>query len=470
MTSCFPVVCALLLSAAGEDATPRPNILFCISDDQSWCHTGIGGDPVVRTPVFDRMAREGVLFRHAYCASPSCAPSRAAVLTGRPVWQLEEGANMRSHLPAKFVCYTDLLEKAGYHVGYAGKGWGPGKTKGRTRNPAGPRFKSFAEFLAKRPADAPFCFWFGSSNPHRPYPRSYPNVERRMDKVRVPPYLPDTPEVRRDLLDYLYEIEQFDRQVGGMIRLIESQGLLDNTLVVVTSDNGMPFPRGKCNLYDWGTRMPLAVRWADRVPGGRTVDDFLSFTDFAPTFLEAAGLDVPAEMAGRSFLDVLLSDTSGQVDPTRDAVFTARERHSVTRPDHGGYPIRAIRTHRYLYLQNFRPDRGPTGTPPGSADLDNSPTKSFLLTRQGDPAIRPFFEKAFARRPAEELYDLRKDPHQWTNVAETAAYAEVRRELSTRLMAHLKAAGDPRAHGRGDVFDGYPFWTKPADKIPVRVK
>jgi uncharacterized sulfatase len=260
------------------------------------------------------------------------------------------------------------------------------------------------------------------------------------------------------------EIHLFDDEVQQHMKWLLDSGERENTLVMITSDNGMPFPRAKCNVYDWGVRMPLAIRWPARAPGGRVVDDFVSFVDFGPTILEAAGVDLPASMAGRSFLGVLLSDKSGQVDAKRDHVITGRERHSVTRPDRGGYPMRAIRTHEYLYIRNFRPDRGPTGTPPGTADLDPSPTAQFMLDHRDDPVIAPTFQLCFLQRPAEELYDLAKDSGQIDNVADDPAYAQTKHQLAHRLKEHLQRTGDPRVRGDGDVFDKYPFWLRPGEK------
>jgi len=268
-------------------------VFFCLSDDQSYPHASAYGEPVIKTPVFDCIAREGVLFTHAYCAAPSCTPSRSAILTGQDIWRLGQGGQLFGTLPAEHPVYIELLSRAGYNVGYMDKGWAPGDVKagGRISDPTGPRFKSFQEFFSKAPEGKPWYFWFGSRDPHRGY-RKGSGVNSGMDpaKVRVPEVFPDTPEVRSDICDYFYEIQRFDQQVGEMLKLIEQAGQLDNTLVVITSDNGMPFPRAKANLYDLGSRMPLAIRWPKRVPGGRTADDFVNLTDLAPMFLEAAGL------------------------------------------------------------------------------------------------------------------------------------------------------------------------------------
>lgn len=456
----------VVLLASSVRAATRPNILLCIADDASWHHFGANGDPVVRTPVFDRVAREGVNFRHAFTSSPSCTPSRGALLTGQHFWRLGEAGNLWSRWPNTAPVYPDLLAQAGYRVGLQGKGWGPGDFKfhGRTHNPAGPAVKDFATFLEDTPRGTPFCFWFGSTDPHRLYDRgSGLKAGLRLEDVSVPPFLPDTPAVRSDLLDYCAEIERFDRDIGAMLKLLEARGELDNTLVVITSDNGFPFPRGKATCYDAGTRMPLAIRWPARVPGGRAVEDFVSLTDLAPTFLEAAGLKPPREMTGRSLLPLLTSGKSGQVERRRDRAFFGRERHANVRENDRGYPIRAIRTKDFLYLRNFAPDRWPAGDPPIYGDVDQandiagSPSKQAVVEHGGDPAIQRLFELAFGKRPAEELYDLRADPWQMNNVAGDPCYARQRKRLAADLMRELKRTGDPRATGQGDAFDHYHY-------------
>ena len=448
----------------------KPNILFAIADDWSWPHASIVGDKVVKTPTFDRVAGEGVMFTNAFVSSPSCTPSRGAILTGQWHWRLEDGGNLFGTLPAKFTVYTDLLEQAGYHVGYMRKGWSPGQYKpgGWKRNPAGKRYKNFAEFMQQREPDKPFCFWFGSSDPHRSYEwQSGIKSGMKLKDVKVPACLPDSETVRTDICDYFWEVQRFDRQVGEIIKKVEEMGELDNTLVVITSDNGMPFPRCKSNIYGMGTHVPLAVCWPERVRGGRVVEDFVSLTDLAPTFLEAAGLKPTEEMTARSFLDVLLSGKSGRVDPKRDKVFTGKERHTLCRPGNASYPMRAIRMHDFLYIRNFRPELWPAGDPDRRegywpktpyADIDNSPTKTYMMEHRDEPQVAKLFELGFGKRPAEELYDLRNDPGELNNVADEPEYAKVKKKLAATLMAELKATNDPRVIGGADAFDKYRFY------------
>lgn len=476
---------AALLSdqGAGQEAPRRPNILFVIADDWSYPHASAYGDRTVSTPAFDRVAREGALFTNAFTMAPSCTPSRAAILTGQAVHRLAEGGNLHGFLPARFEVYPDLLEKAGYHVGFTGKGWGPGRFEpgGRSRNPAGPRFESFDEFLAKwrtgggsgppREADRPFCFWFGSTDPHRPYdPGSGARAGLRADTVAVPPFLPDTPEVRGDLLDYYFEVQRFDGQLARLLETLERGGELHDTIVVVTSDNGMPFPRAKANLYDAGSRMPLAVRWPRRIKAATTVGAFVGHQDLAATFLEAAGVSVPADVTGRSLLPLV--GGSGGAIAGRDRVFIERERHANVRRGDLGYPARAIRTADHLYIRNYRPDRWPAGDPElhfavgPFGDIDGGPTKHLLLDRRTDPAVKRFFEWSTAKRPADELYDLRTDPAQLVNVAGDAAHSAARERLRTELEAWQRSTGDPRISADDDRWDRYPYYGAPASAEP----
>jgi len=456
-------------TAGGNNA--RPNILFCIADDWSWPHAGIAGDRVVKTPTFDRVAREGVLFENAFVTAPSCTPSRGSIVTGQWHWRLQEGGNLWSTLPARFAVYPDLIEQAGYHVGYTRKGWGPGRDApgGRTRNPAGPRYKDFHAFLEARPENAPWCFWFGSYDPHRGYKwESGVKSGMKLEDVDVPACLPDCETVRKDLCDYYWEVQRFDREVGELLETLERRGELGNTLVVITGDNGLPFPRCKSNLYDLGTNVPLAMRWPARVKSGRVVEDFVSLQDLAPTFLEAAGLKPTAHMTGRSLLPILTSGRSGRIDPARDHVLTGKERHAWVRRGGTGYPCRAIRTHDFLYIRNFKPDRWPAGDPVDGGepyyrnrsygDIDDCPSKTYMKEHRDEPHVKRLFEAAFLKRPAEELYDLKKDPDQLHNVADDPAYANRRKQLAARLTAELRDTADPRILGNGDAFDAYPYY------------
>ena len=471
-------VLALLVVAPGLSTAQdkRPNIFLAIADDWGYPHAGAYGDPVVQTPTFDRIAKEGVLVRHAFVSSPSCTPSRGALLTGQYHWRLEEGANLHGTLPAKFKTYPEILRDSGYFIGKSRKAWGPGRLEpgGRSGDPAGPNFPSFAEFLKAAPLDKPFCYWFGSVDPHRPYEwQSGANSGMDLARVKVPTALPDNELLRNEVADYFFEVQRFDRELGEALKLLEETARLDNTIVVITGDHGMPFPRGKSNLYDLGARVPLAIRWPDgKIAADQSIEDFVSLTDLAPTFLEAAGIEPLPEMTGKSLLPRLRGmDPTAAVLTHRDHVIYGKERHvpSQEKGNLAGYPSRAYRNQDFLYIRNFRPELWPNGIADASAahignsfaDCDNSPAKTFLIEHQHDPAAKASFDLAFARRPAEELYDLKSDPDQLVNVASHPKYADVLARLSASLEAELRETADPRIVGGAEKFDEYPYYGGP---------
>ena len=476
-------------ACAVREAKP-PNILFCISDDQSYPHASAYGSKFVSTPHFDRVAAEGVLFNNAFSPSPGCSPARAATLTGLHDWQIEQAGTHASTFPAKYVVYPDLLEQAGYWVGYTGKGWGPGRWEDdRPRNPAGPEFNeleseltqqgirstdyaaNFAAFLEQRPGNSPFCFWFGGSEPHREFEAGAGQAYgKTLADAEVPPFLPDREEIRSDLLDYAFEIEHFDDHLGRMLRTLEQAGELHNTLIIVTSDNGMAFPRAKANCYEFGIHMPLAIRWGSRVRPGRKVDDLVGSVDLTATIFDVAGVRHPGPYAlsGRSILTLLESGESGVLDPSRDAVYSSRERHSSSRFNNWTYPQRSIRTRDYLYIRNFKPDRWPAGDPQkfeedgtlgpmhgGYHDIDACPTLDYLIEHRDDPEIRPYLLMAVDKRPAEELFDIRQDPACLTNLAGDPQHEQIRKQLAERLESYLRETGDPRVTGDGDIWETY---------------
>ena len=461
-----------VFGAATANADERPNILFCIADDWGWPHAGAYGDPVVKTPAFDRIAKEGVLFENAFISSPSCTPSRNAILTGQFHWRLGWGANLHSMLDTKHQTYPHLLAEAGYFTGHWRKSWGPGKVNNWLDtpggHPAGQKFNSFDAFLEAWPRDKPFCFWLGASDPHRGY-KLNSGRESGMDisQIKLFDHYPDSDTIRSDVADYYFEVQRFDSDVDKAISKLESMNVLDNTIVVMTGDHGMPFPRCKGNLYDCGARVPMAVRWPKQIPADRVVTDFVSTTDLGPTFLESAGVEIPKSMTGRSCMNILKSKQSGRIETARNHVLTGKERHVPCQEgdDSGGTPMRAIRTDRYLLIHNYRPDRWPAGTPNYTlayipscwlGDCDNGPTKTYMVDNQDkDSDHRRKYDLAFAKRPQWELYDMNKDPGQLTNVAGDQEYAEVKAQLIQQLTSGLVATDDPRETGEDadEIFD-----------------
>lgn len=463
----------------------RPNLLFAIADDWAYGYAGAYGSRFVNTPAFDRVAREGVLFTHAFTPNAKCAPSRAIILTGRNSWQLEEAANHIPYFPAKFKTWAEALRDNGYFAGVTAKGWGPGianDASGKPRQMAGKPFNArklqvpttgiesndyaanFEDFLNAVPNDQPWSFWYGAMEPHRgfEYGSGVAKGGKRFGDIhRVPGFWPDNETVRNDMLDYALEIEHFDRHLGRMLDLLERRGLLDNTMVIVTSDHGMPFPRAKGQAYDASNHVPLAVMWKGRIKSvGRTVDDYVSFADIAPTVVELAGLrwnqTGMQPTVGRSLTDILNSEKSGRVNPARDHVLVGKERHDIGRPNDVGYPIRGIHKNEWLYIRNFEIDRWPAGNPEtGYLNCDGGATKTFILQVRRDARETRHWKLAFGKRPAEELYDVANDPDCLTNLAGDARHRQRMARLKAEMERELKAQGDPRMFGKGYLFDQY---------------
>jgi N-sulfoglucosamine sulfohydrolase len=463
-----------VVAAAPDD---RPNILFAMADDWGWPHAGAYGDKAITTPNFDRIAREGVLFNHAYVTSPSCTASRNSVITGKYPWELGPGANLWSTLPVEHESFIHLLADNGYITGRdIPKTWGPGDiaswTQHHGEHPAGKQYGGFAEFLSQTKArEKPFFFWLATSGPHRGYERDA-GINSGIDpaKVHLFGHFPDSDVVRRDVADYYFEVQRWDLKIGDAITVLEEHGLLDNTIIIISGDNGMPFPRGKGNLYDSGVRVPLAIRWGSKVKLGRHVDDFISFADIAPTLLELTGVAVPKDMTGVSFANLLISDQSGMTDPAnRSQVIFGRERHKVVQkyPNPGGYPSRGLRTHEFLYIRNYQPDWWPAGSNHKTktnvirwhGDCDPSPTKSYIIANQyKNKGHRRAYRLSFSKRPTEELYDLNKDPDQIKNQANDSKYSDILKKLRSQLQKQLDERNDPRAtdplyYG----FDAHPY-------------
>ena len=515
---------ALPVSAAEPK---RPNLLFIFADDWGRFASAYGkldgpGSPndVVKTPNFDRIAREGTLVRQAFVSAPSCTPCRSALLSGQHFWRTGRAAILQGAVWDESIpTYPRLLTQAGYHMGKTGKVWSPGNPAdipyGRPVpgfQKAGMRFNSFSkfgtdqvksgdsidscrrtllrevrgnfeDFLSKRPSQAPFGYWFGPTNVHRKWVKGSGKALWGIDpdslKGMLPPFLPDIPEMREDFADYLGEVQALDAYAGELLDALEKAGELDNTLVVMSGDHGPPgFPHGKCNLYDFGSRVALALR-GPGVEKGKVSDTLVSLPDLAPTFLEMAGVKPPATMTANSLQSLGVINGSGDIDRKtmpRDAVFIGRERHYPTARDGGlPYPQRAIRTKDHLYIINFRPDRWPLGDPRqlqgGTptwdklanntgvtlSDEDAGPAKAWLVLNRDTAQGKPFFDHAYGKRPAEELYVLSDDPHQMRNRAGDKTLEGIRKNLRERLLKTLEETGDPRVQENGTFFETPPL-------------
>lgn len=404
----------LLVVAEASSYSPpkRWNILFVFADDwgrYACCYKGLDGRPtlndVIRTPNVDRVAREGILFKNAFVNSSSCTPCRSSLLSGRYFFNCGRGAILQGAVWDETIpSFPLLLRDAGYHIGKSYKVWSPGTpvdapfggqkyayekagrapnnfseeatarvARGMTVEQAREEILSqvrsnFNAFLADRKTNQPWLYFFGPTTTHRQWVKGSGKKLWGIDpdslKGLLPKFMPDVPEVREDVADYLGECQAVDAYVGVLVKRLEEIGELDKTLIVISGDHGMPgVPGGKCNLYDHGVAVPLIIR----VPGGkggRIVDDFVCLPDLAPTFMEVGGVTPPKGLYGRSLMPILLQDKSGQIDPTRTWVITGRERHVASaREGNWPYPMRAFRTADFLYVRNFAPDRWPMGSP-----------------------------------------------------------------------------------------------------------
>ncbi len=503
---------------------PRLNILFVFADDwgrYASCYKSLDGRPtlndVVQTPNVDRVAREGVLFKNAFVNAPSCTPCRSSLLSGRYFFQTGRGAILQGAVwDEKIPTFPLLLRDAGYHIGKSFKVWSPGTPadagfggQAYAYQKAGNACNNFSEemtarvakgmavaaareeilaqvrgnfddFLAARKPGQPWHYWMGTTTTHRSWVKGSGKklwgIEPDALKGKLPKFMPDVPEIREDVADYLGECQAVDAYVGGLMKRLEEAGELEKTVIVLSGDHGMPgVTSGKCNLYDHGTAVALVVRW----PGGkagRVVTDLVRLPDLMPTFLEIGGVKPPEKLYGKSLLPLFKSDKAGLVDASRDWVVAGRERHvGAAREGNLPYPMRSLRTPDFLYIRNFAPDRWPMGAPYSAAestpdlkdlgnntraafpDMDASPTKTWLIAHQHEAQWKWHFDLAFAKRPAEELYDLKNDPDQVKNLAADPAFATQKRAQSERLMKLLQDAKDPRVTGDGSTFDHPPF-------------
>jgi arylsulfatase A-like enzyme len=511
-------------AATGGDA-PRWNILFLFADDWgrfAGCYAGLDGRPtlsdVIRTPNIDRIARNGIIFRHAYVNAPICTPCRSSLLSGRYFFNCEQGAITDGAVwdPA-IPSFPLLLRDAGYSIGKSYKVWSPGTprdapfggekyafeahgtlaqhfsmratrliTNGATIVQARQKILdevrgNFDDFLAARKKGEPWHYFFGPTTTHRSWVKGsgkrFWGIDPDTLQGHMPKFLPDVPEVREDVADYLGESEAYDAYIGVILEELAATGEAGRTLIVISGDHGMPgVTSGKGNLYDHGVSVGLIVQ----VPGGkpgRIVDDMVSLPDLAPTFMEIAGVTPPPGLYGRSILPILRSEQSGQVDPSRDWVLTGRERHvAIARDGNLPYPSRSLHTRDFVYIRNFTPDRWPMGTAGAItataapspreledntyisyADMDGGPTKAWLVGHRNEPEGKRYYDFSFGQRPAEELYDIRSDPDEMKNLAADPAYAMTKAEMSQRLLKLLTDAQDPRVTGDTHKFDRAPF-------------
>ena len=376
------ILSVVLLLSSCKKHIENPNILLIITDDQSWEHLGCYGDKAVKTPNIDRLALDGVRFENAYTPCPSCSPSRAAILTGQDAFRLQEGGVLTGFIRKEYALFPSILAENGYVVGYTGKGYWPftkdapegvnepiGKKYDMHRHDVVPDGISrrnyaanFEQFIKDNQDRSPFFFWLGLGEPHRPYETGRGvNIGIDTSLIRIPTFFPDVPVAKMDMADYLAEVQWADDVVGEVLQVLESKELRENTVIIFTSDNGMPFPRSKATLYAHGVKMPLVIAWDEEIEGMRVVKDPVNLIDLAPTILEFARLSVPDQMTGNSMASLLLTENSGSAAGHQEFVVTSFEKHTHCRPNELGFPRRAIHTEEWTYILNYEPDRYPMG-------------------------------------------------------------------------------------------------------------
>jgi arylsulfatase A-like enzyme len=442
---------AVLQTAALTAETSPPNVIIFIADDVGWNDYGCYGNPAARTPHIDRLAAGGIRFDAAYLTASSCSPSRSSIITGRYPHNNGKAAELHQPISVHLPWFPELLREAGYYTALSGK-----NHMSTTKPAAGqkPRPKAFdsidngraqgnsgghanwVKITQERPKDQPFFFWFASYDAHRAWDgdRQW-NEERygpmhRPEDVVVPPFLSDDPDTRQDLASYYNEVTRFDHYIGEVTETLEKQGALDNTLIFVLADNGRPFPRAKTRLHDSGMKTALVAHWPQGIKStGTTCKSIVSVIDLAPTILQTAGVKAAATMQGVS-LAPIFEDVSGQ---PRKLAFSEHNWHDYEALG------RSVRMDNFLFLRNFRPQQPWQGP----ADSVRSPSHIRLQKLRDSKKLSDAQSDVFlAPRPEVELYRVDQDPHQLTNLAGKAEFANVQRKLDGLLSQWMDATGD----------------------------
>lgn len=428
---------SLFFSSFSLQAQEKPNIVLIIGDDISYDDFGCYGNSVIKTPNIDRLASEGIRFTNAYLTASSSSPSRCSIISGR--YPHSNGAaELHTPLPENVIPFPLLLKNNNYYTAQAGK-WhlGPSVHKAFARftdengyNNGDGGEDNWVRFLKERPKDKPFFMWFASHDAHRPWGADTFRITHNPDFIKTPVYLADTPETRKDIASYYNEVARFDYYVGKVREELMNQGVLNNTIIIIMADNGRPFPRCKTRVYDSGMKTPLVVFWPDGIKQkGQIASGLVSAIDLAPTIIELAGVKIPNEFQGASFVEIL-KDPSFE---TRAVVFSEHNWHDYEAHE------RMVRTRDFLYVFNARP----LLTNCGPADSKRSPTQHSLNKIRDEGRLTPAQADIFySPRPAEELYDVKKDIHQLINLASLPQFQEELIEMRRLLKDWQANTGD----------------------------
>lgn len=423
-------LCGLLMglwSSVAFSATKQPNFVVIIADDLGANDVGIFGNPVIKTPNIDSLARAGMKFNHAFLVTASCTASRASIRTG--LYPHSSGApNLNQAIPADRKLLSSYLRDAGYYTASIGK-WHIGDlVKSQfdlvLESQGDSGAEDWVNALSHRPMDKPFFFWLASHYPHVPYPKLLPSDPYKpADAIILPTFLDDE-EARQGIAQYYTAIHRLDGEVGKVVQTLQAQGVLDDTYVIFLSDNGAPMPHAKTTLYDAGTKTPLIIRGPHLVPD-KTVYRLVSSIDLAPTILTLAGIAAPVEMQGVPFL----TRTAQLAGEKRQYVFSEQYNH--------GYHInrRAVRSVDYLYIRNFAENDN-------RCLLELQPMGKALVKAFHEGKLNPVQSLCFMDEVPVELYNLHDDARNLNNLAGVAAYADVQKQLDAILNAHAESTGD----------------------------
>jgi arylsulfatase A-like enzyme len=450
-------------AAAGRPAG-RPNIIWFLSDDAS-PFLGAYGDPVARTPTIDRLAAEGVRYDSAYCDAPVCAPSRFSLITGLHSATAGPAHNMRAiaKMPAYIRGWPEFLRRAGYFTVETGTDLGGGQVK-RDYNAQIDIAATWDESNAQahwrhRPPGAPFFMYYTTLTTHESSIFTRRPGQTRPEDVRIPPFLPDTSTTRTDKAQYYDRIAQMDAELGGLLGQLEADGLADDTIVFYSSDNGGVLPWSKRFANERGLRVPLIVRipekWSHLAPAppGSAIDDPVEFADLPPTALSLAGVQAPSYMQGNPFLGRRRRRPDGYAYGQRSRM---DERYDLQR---------AVRDERFLYVRNYLPHR-----PYGQHMAYMWQQKGYQEWEQRhlDADVTSLQERFWDEKPAEELYDVVRDPDQLRNLAGRAGYSGQLRRMRRALDAHLIAINDNGFIPEGSPLEGYEESRRPG-AYPIRL-
>ncbi|MBK1792445.1 sulfatase family protein [Persicirhabdus sediminis] len=449
MNTYISALAALSLLSQLPTYGERPNIVFIIADDISQEDLGCYGHPTIQSPHIDALAAAGMRFDNAYVTASSCSPSRCSIITGR--YPHNTGApELHQLLPDDQVTFTKLLRDAGYYTILSGKNHMIGRNSQafeKRSNGRGPgRQEDWVELLQNRPKDKPFFAWFASVDAHRPwnFDDNAPTYEH--DQVVVPPYIIDNEVTRTDFTGYYHEVSRYDYYIGEVVAELKSQGVLDNTLILVTADNGRPFPRCKTRLYDSGLKTPWIVHFPKLISQPATSDSLISSIDFSATCLELAGVEIPPSVQGVSFLPVLKDPKA----KSRELIFGERNWHMYRGHE------RMVRFGDLVYIKNNTPNDSNLSYESGT----NYPSGTEMWKAQAAGQLSAMQEQMFETQ-VEELFDLTKDPMQTNNLANNPEYAKALEQGRKLLGQWTKQTGDsvpdqltPDKHAPPKIVDG----------------